>query len=79
MSANDQTELDASDLADLDAPDIELDRDHHNAHKNDEGQGFDLCFPVVVHCRSRDEARQLAKVVSDAYGSEEGDDGGDSA
>lgn len=53
-----------------DAPDIELDRGHHDAHLNEEESGFDDCYPVVIHCRSEDEAREIAQTITDSYNTE---------
>lgn len=50
-----------------DAPDIELDRDHHNGHVNEEKGGFDACYPVIVHARSKDEARRVAELITSGY------------
>ena len=54
---------------------IELDTDpDHDAHGYDEEKGdFAMCTPVIVHCESREEAVEVAEVLTGHF--EGGDDG----
>jgi len=45
----------------------------HNAHVDEEREGFVACHQVVVHCETPEEARAVAETVSSEHEIEGGD------
>jgi hypothetical protein len=46
---------------------VEIVKDH-DAHVNEETEGFDMCTNVMVHAESEDEAKEIAKLLHVEFG-----------
>lgn len=42
--------------------------DHHDAHVNEEKEGFDHCTNVLVHAEDEEEAKEIAGMLHEEFG-----------